>query len=138
MAEAVQNGLTRADILKIIDNTKKTEEYAAASAEEQRAMRKQSIEEGKIQRAYEKRVEDNNEKIQAKQDKIAEENKFAQTAQLAAIADAGIADAEFNEQILADLKQGITYDEEKLKAQYAQLEDLRSKEAKEAQARREA
>ena len=116
---------TTEDMKALRAKTEQTNEYLAASIEELKKMMAHALHEAKIKAEADRRTDNATKKIKERADKAKDEEKLAQAAQLEATARIGDVSEEFNDQILADLKKGITYDEEQLKAQWTYFEDLR-------------
>ena len=76
---------TTEDMKALRAKTEKTNEYLAASVEEQKKMMAHALHDAKITAETNRRVEAANDKIKARKEKADNENKLAQVAQLEAI-----------------------------------------------------
>ena len=114
----------------ILSQIKEGQTKASEKQDKQMEVAKQAADAAVATKDANERIERLTEKVDERRKQKALDDKVAQAEQLEVLERLDIHSEEFGDEILSDLKKGITYDDEQLKAQYQYYEDLRKRESK--------
>ena len=114
----------------ILSQIKEGQTKASEKQDKQTEVAKQAADAAVATKDANERIERLTEKVDERRKQKALDDKVAQAEQLERLDKLNITSEEFGDDILSDLKKGITYDDEQLKAQYQYYEDLRKRESK--------
>jgi hypothetical protein len=114
----------------ILSQIKEGQTKASEKQDKQTEVAKQAADAAVATKDANERIERLTEKVDERRKQKALDDKVSQAEQLEVLERLNIHSEEFGDEILSDLKKGITYDDEQLKAQYQYYEDLRKRESK--------